>query len=481
MRKQLDEEMKQLKLEAKREILEEAFRQVEIEEINNKDKTIIRENKFMKRTNKLGKVAAVILGVLVVGTTTVLAATGIMKLNAKSEGTFGVKVGITESEGTYVIPEEINEISIEFGVIPAGMVNYQDDKLLAADENPDNYITPQIIVLDEAYNKDVIETFVESMEEVTIGNRDAVKILHMDGRKTYYVMYPEEYRIAVFMVGDEVTEDAVTKAIEGFKLNPTGKTMPIDEFYLWSAYIKDMYAINEAIKSPNVNEEEILYPLTDLTALHKINEDISLDSVFENENTVTAKVTNVQILDNLSLLENESQIPDSWKEAIRADGKFVENEIQFIKNGDGINSTNEVISSQKVNQKLVYVTVEYTNNGTKELESFGYFISMNYLDEMSDGYKLYYLFPRDISSVGADCVNYTSAADDWWEMRYNSVEDEFGKNHIESIAPGETVTVNVAYMVNEDVLPYMCLALNGGYSAESNVNKEECFVDIRIK
>ncbi len=41
--------------------------------------------------------------------------------------------------------------------------------------------------------------------------------------------------------------------------------------------------------------------------------------------------------------------------------------IHYVKYRDGINSLNEVIDSRKAPQKRVYVTIEYTNTRTEQL------------------------------------------------------------------------------------------------------------------
>ena len=78
---------------------------------------------------------------------------------------------------------------------------------------------------------------------------------------------------------------------------------------------------------------------------------------------VEIKVTDVQVSDNISLLD-QSMLDSDGKAQLQketdASGKLLPVRIDYIRYGDGINSLNEVVESREVPQKLVYVTVEYT-------------------------------------------------------------------------------------------------------------------------
>ena len=65
--------------------------------------------------------------------------------------------------------------------------------------------------------------------------------------------------------------------------------------------------------------------------------------------------------------------------------------------------------------------------------------------------------------TGADCdrVVWDGAAYAG-EMTYYSIAEDYGNggNYISSIAPGESIQVTMAWIVNENELPYMYLNLN---------------------
>lgn len=75
--------------------------------------------------------------------------------------------------------------------------------------------------------------------------------------------------------------------------------------------------------------------------------------------------------DTLQLLDPD-KIPQEWAEAIDADGKLSTNTLNYVKSGDGIDSLDEIVKSEEVNQKLVYVTVTYINHSNEEIDHMLY-------------------------------------------------------------------------------------------------------------
>ena len=72
------------------------------------------------------------------------------------------------------------------------------------------------------------------------------------------------------------------------------------------------------------------------------------------------RVDSVQVSDNLSLLDG-AVLPDGWKEALGSDGKLAVNNLSYIKRGDGVETLDQVVKTETIDQKLLYVTVTYKN------------------------------------------------------------------------------------------------------------------------
>lgn len=70
--------------------------------------------------------------------------------------------------------------------------------------------------------------------------------------------------------------------------------------------------------------------------------------------------------------------------------------------------------------------------------------------------------PAEMSGSDFDYVIWDGVADAA-EMTYSSISENYGNgnNYIPSLKPGESITVNMAWIINEDDLDNMYLNLNG--------------------
>ena len=67
--------------------------------------------------------------------------------------------------------------------------------------------------------------------------------------------------------------------------------------------------------------------------------------------------------------------------AFDADGNLLPMKLEYIKSGDGINTTDEVVETETLPQKIVYATVKYENNGTETLDDIMYNGGIAFLEE----------------------------------------------------------------------------------------------------
>ena len=135
------------------------------------------------------------------------------------------------------------------------------------------------------------------------------------------------------------------------------------------------------------------------------------------------------------------------------------NNLSYIKAGNGVNSVDEVIKTESVRQKLIYVTVTYTNETDRQINHLHYLGTLMLINHEDGKYRIC----SSVDLTGADCdrVVWDGAAYAG-EMAYYSIAEDYGNggNYISSIAPGESIQVTMAWIVNENELPYMYLNLN---------------------
>ena len=177
---------------------------------------------------------------------------------------------------------------------------------------------------------------------------------------------------------------------------------------------------------------------------------------------LSIKVADVQVADNVGLLDLSQLDADGRQELERetdGSGKLLPAKINYVKDGDGIDTVSEIVKTGEATQKLVYATVEYTNTGDRELTDVIFFGSLMRFRDTGDQVKFY-----DGEEPGAEDVWDVALSQGvcrYAEMYYYDVHGgERGNNHIASIKPGETVTVHMGWIVQEKELGYLYLNLN---------------------
>lgn len=142
------------------------------------------------------------------------------------------------------------------------------------------------------------------------------------------------------------------------------------------------------------------------------------------------------------------------------EGRLISNNLSYIKAGDGVSTLDQIVKTESVKQKLVYTTVTYTNETDSELNHILYLGNLVLLNHQNGKYKIY--DPEERNGSGYDRVEGDSVAR-IGEMGYSSVKEEYGNggNYIPSLKPGESIQIEMAWIVNESNLGDMYLDLQG--------------------
>ena len=160
---------------------------------------------------------------------------------------------------------------------------------------------------------------------------------------------------------------------------------------------------------------------------------------------------------DLSVFDSEDR--EALQQELDSSGKLLPAKINYIKYGDGIHSLNEVVDSRVVPQKLVYVTVEYTNTGTKQLEEVLFFGNLMKITEENGQMICYKGKASDEHAEWDEAV--PKGAAHRTEMWYYDVHGgERNNNYITKLGAGKTETVHMAWLVPEEELTYLYLDLN---------------------
>ncbi len=144
--------------------------------------------------------------------------------------------------------------------------------------------------------------------------------------------------------------------------------------------------------------------------------------------------------------------------AVDSEGELVQNELTYYQYGDGINTLDEVVKTETVEQKLVYVTLEYTNTGDEVMKDILFFGTLNAIRKDGDIYE----FIDYNEHYGEEKWNYRtgSSVARLGEMPCFDLGGQEKKNYISSLNPGESAVVHMAWIVNESDLDQLYLNLN---------------------
>ena len=184
---------------------------------------------------------------------------------------------------------------------------------------------------------------------------------------------------------------------------------------------------------------------------------------------LTAKVTDVQIGDNRSML-SDSMLGEDDKQAFASDGTLLPVTLTYVKEGDGVNTLDQVIRTEEESQKLVCVTVDYTNTGTETWKDIMFNGTINILEPAGDVAKIWRA-DTQIPSEN-DAWTYVAVASHSFNTEvglYDVKGGERSNNYIDSLAPGETVTVHWAFAVPEEKLGEMYFDLGNTCNLTSDL------------
>lgn len=272
-----------------------------------------------------------------------------------------------------------------------------------------------------------------------------------------YLLCPDEYRVITIYIGDDVSKEDAVKVAENLEITENDKMLETAKMYTWSDEVNPKVETGgEMVTSVPENKLKV----------HKIGEDFTLSASGEDKDgnnivndKISACVDSVQIADNLKLL-NGAALPEEWKNVTDSNGKLVKNKVSYIKSGDGVNSVDQIVKTENVDQKLVYATITYTNNSDQEINHMLYIGDLALIRHKNGKYHIYNAMEQ--SGDGYDRVSWDGVAHTA-EMTYSSVREDYGNggNYISSLKRGESIQVNMAWIVNENDLADMYLNLDG--------------------
>ena len=474
---------------------ERLHRMVEETVAMKKEESKIKElhderNKNSASPRRRAAIAAVVFACILLIPGMVYAAVRLAhRADIQSEGSYGAKVSfeveesnettvpeVTESiETAYVLPDPIPLYRRVVDYSPEGMSwSTRDQYHIYDDEDPDHRAFAFFgIVFDGGSIQDalLIKNVVER-QILTIGEREAVYIRLADKlngnpwNQRIYLLFPEQHYMLETIFTDGISVEEAARVVGSVHLEETGETVKREQAWTWTDMIAD-----------NTGREEVY-----LANAYEIADDsrIRTTTIGGTEETtvftrgamgdITVRLDDVRISDDLSLLDPEFVNQELW-DAADEDGVLLPAEVRFVRMGDGVDTVDTVVASKMVEQKLVYLTLTYTNTSGKDLDGILFFDSLCFLTH-EDGKFLNYVQP----CPGDESYSYilrshglimeTMHYFDIWGMTGD------GGNHFDEFRAGDSVTIHVAFVVDEELLPYMYLCVDGTGSLMAALNNQ---------
>ena len=447
---------------------------------------IIKYRKKKKDTVRRMLVASMVAALALA---TTVGAGVVYQMHNEKVGKYGVKTKIEgqQTAETENLGAKTDYVELTTSYLPDGMVQTEEGKYSFEDNYMEGGISMVVYRLPQNEKvDDLLSTDVAESEELEVGGRPAVYLEKVSSAaKKLYVIYAEHgYMLEMFAFPD-VTKDEMIRIAEGLTVVPTEKTEGncVMQLCDWNQ-TEEAEEKGEPVDSDS--DREFSFDKTKMENTHAIGESINMEHAgIDNMPGLTATVTSVELSDNSSILADGMLDADARK-AFDADGNLLPMKLEYIKSGDGINTTDEVVKTETLPQKIVYATVKYENNGTETLHDIMYNGGIAFLEEKGSQMQFadyFLLSDEEKASIGCDYRELERVGFSQEVYLSDVTGGERNNNYINELKPGESVTIHFAFKIPEEKLGEMYLTLSntGGVYSYDETSLAVGYVDIRQK
>lgn len=413
----------------------------------------------------------------------------VYQMHNEKVGKYGVKTKIEgqQTAETENLGAKTDYVELTTSYLPDGMVQTEEGKYSFEDNYMEGGISMVVYRLPQNEKvDDLLSTDVAESEELEVGGRPAVYLEKVSSAaKKLYVIYAEHgYMLEMFAFPD-VTKDEMIRIAEGLTVVPSEKTEGncVMQLCDWNQ-TEEAEEKGEPVDSDS--DREFSFDKTKMENTHAIGESINMEHAgIDNMPGLTATVTSVDLSDNSSILADGMLDADAMK-AFDADGNLLPMKLEYIKSGDGINTTDEVVKTETLPQKIVYATVKYENNGTETLYDIMYNGGIAFLEEKGSQMQFadyFLLSDEEKASIGCDYRELERVGFSQEVYLSDVTGGERNNNYINELKPGESVTIHFAFKIPEEKLGEMYLTLSntGGVYSYDETSLAVGYVDIRQK
>lgn len=431
--------------------------------------------------------AAALVGALLVGTT-VYAASKLISITTEKKGEYGLETKVTVSENAdngdekenvdsqgsenaavdesttevpydrYELMNEENYVHMDISYMPEDVyIQWTEDvatnKLHSYSETDraNRSMTFYMWRIHEGVEYTNDDEYVVNTEEFEVPGGTAVLVELDYGQRKVYMAYDIGYVLDIW-AQPGITKDELINVAKGISLEVATKEEAEEanniNYMSAPAYVPPFESAQEGSIIYVETEDELEQRTTvakDELKVYQVGEEFEISKQKGN-----AKVTKVEISDDLSVVNKDvfDFFQGEHPDFIDENGKLRDEVVSYCKSGDGVNSLNEVVASETIPVKLVYIEVEYTS----ETSFYGNLMLIN---DNNDSYEIYDGLSSLARNTEYDVVSTSYYRNEPEEIYFYNGNDVWEKNHFESVQAGETRTASFCYVVREDWLPYM--------------------------
>ena len=323
-----------------------------------------------------------------------------------------------------------------------------------------------------------VVTDAESQESLTVNGHEAVYVKRSfdDGfNQRMYISYPEFNAVLTMYIGANVTRGDAVKFAENLAVTAGNWTMDAEnleyngKLYLDAAnFIATGVYVNTAdeVTPEDQAATEAAWAERDpanravknnMADAHEIGESFAVtfaehrDGRFAGFTDLDVTVTDVSVRDDYSALRDTKYLDLDWASRVDENGKLPKADYDFVVYGDGVNTPGVTTVATLPDQQLymVAVTVEVTNNTDHTIEEAGYNGRLLSIAQTADGWAVTKPEPEDpaIEYDESWCTGGGRLEDmRYWDLRWDGSN---GGNEITDLAPGESVAIQMGFVVSE--------------------------------
>lgn len=270
------------------------------------------------------------------------------------------------------------------------------------------------------------------------------------------------YVAQVYIMGD-VSNEERDKILENLSLESWDTEVAMD----WSENQRseepeDNYEIIKKVDPSSIKLAEVGKPIVTVE-----------DWLEEGTYSVEATINDIRIQNNFDGITTDSfNNSADYSEYTNPDGTVKDNIRTWYRYGDGVNTITEKVSEETLAQSVVVVDVTYKNTG--DIDWYECICpSMVRIDD--DGNLLDYT-QRSEDMYYNDSMHDLKVDDMMFSI---SADYAMSKNNIEPFKAGDTVNIQIAFLVNTEDLPNLYLMLQPtGVDISEEIGRGTAFVDL---